>query len=274
MLKQRVITALILAPLVLLALFYLPLQSFTFFVCFVVALAGWEWARLAGQEHQIVRGAFGLVLSLLVWYFAANILPAYVLVAIPFWLFALFAVLYYPQNSFWQRAGIPWLLGILVILPFAFGLLLLKQYQFQSQLIVFILALVWGADIGAYFSGRRFGKTKLAKDVSPGKSWEGVYGGIAAVALIALIWSFWHQFTLQQSIIWVLFTVLLGFISVLGDLFESMLKRSRNIKDSSQLLPGHGGILDRVDSLTAAVPCYAAGLLLLGEIYPQLLQLV
>jgi len=120
-----------------------------------------------------------------------------------------------------------------------------------------VLLLVWCADIGAYFVGRHWGKRKLAPHVSPGKSWEGVYGGLAATTILAILFALWLPLGLVGGITLILITAVVTLASVLGDLLESMLKRHRNIKDSSQLLPGHGGVLDRIDSLTAAIPLFA-----------------
>ena len=120
------------------------------------------------------------------------------------------------------------------------------------------------ADIGAYFAGRAFGKAKLAPRVSPGKSWAGVWGGLAAVALLAIVASLLANAGVAEAMLLVVASLVTGFVSVLGDLLESMLKRFRGIKDSSQLLPGHGGIMDRIDSLTAAIPVFALMITLLG----------
>jgi phosphatidate cytidylyltransferase len=119
------------------------------------------------------------------------------------------------------------------------------------------MVLVWGADIGAYFSGRAFGKRKLAPAVSPGKSWEGVYGGLALTLVITLVVGVVRDWSVKEIFLALLATAIVVFISVVGDLTESMFKRQAGIKDSSNLLPGHGGVLDRIDSLTAAIPIFA-----------------
>jgi phosphatidate cytidylyltransferase len=131
-------------------------------------------------------------------------------------------------------------------------------------LILYVFCVVWVADIGAYFAGRAFGKAKLAPRVSPGKSWAGVWGGLLAVAIFAAIISQLAGARWPDAVLLVLATLVTGGVSVLGDLLESMLKRFRGIKDSSGLLPGHGGIMDRIDSLTAAIPLFALMITLLG----------
>jgi phosphatidate cytidylyltransferase len=131
-------------------------------------------------------------------------------------------------------------------------------------LILYVFVLVWVADVGAYFSGRKFGKAKLAPRVSPGKSWAGVWGGLAAVAVFAWAVSQTLGAEAGQSVALIIISVVTAAVSVLGDLFESMLKRFRGIKDSSRLLPGHGGIMDRIDSLTAAIPIFTLLVIQLG----------
>jgi phosphatidate cytidylyltransferase len=131
-------------------------------------------------------------------------------------------------------------------------------------LILAVMVLVWGADIGAYFSGRRFGKRKLAPQVSPGKSWEGVFGGLLTTLLICVGVGIYREWSFFSVLLSVLGTVAVVLISVVGDLTESMFKRQSGVKDSSNLLPGHGGVLDRIDSLTAAIPVFAALLWLAG----------
>jgi phosphatidate cytidylyltransferase len=135
--------------------------------------------------------------------------------------------------------------------------MLLKHWQLGNWLILSVMVLVWAADIGAYFSGRAFGKRKLAPQVSPGKSWEGVYGGLAVSLAITLVVGINRGWGFGQLLLGLLGAALVVMSSVIGDLTESMFKRRAGIKDSSNLLPGHGGVLDRIDSLTAAIPVFA-----------------
>jgi phosphatidate cytidylyltransferase len=158
-----------------------------------------------------------------------------------------------------------------VLVPAWVGLNYLRSGEFKFALtdnnlllILYVFALVWVADIGAYFSGRKFGKAKLAPRVSPGKSWAGVWGGLAAVAVFSLVVSQAFGAGAGQSFALIIVSVVTAAVSVLGDLFESMLKRFRGIKDSSGLLPGHGGIMDRIDSLTAAIPIFTLLVIQLG----------
>src|SRR5690554_893390 len=152
-------------------------------------------------------------------------------------------------------------MGLLVLLAGWVGFNVLRDTC--CVWLFYVLLLVWGADIGAYFSGRAWGRRKLAPAVSPGKSWEGVMGGMAVTLLLALLFAIWQGLGVAGGLGLVGVTAVVTLTSVLGDLLESMLKRFRGIKDSSNLLPGHGGVLDRIDSLTAAVPLFALLSLLL-----------
>ena len=147
--------------------------------------------------------------------------------------------------------------------------MILKSQQHSSLIIVYVMLLIWGADTGAYFAGKAWGKAKLAPNVSPGKSWAGFWGGLATTGLIAVVFSLsvnqWlRPMTLEDFSLLAIITFVTAIISVMGDLVESMMKRHRGIKDSSKLLPGHGGVLDRIDSMAAAVPVFAFVMLLLG----------
>ncbi len=162
-------------------------------------------------------------------------------------------------------------MGLLVLVPAWVGLNHLRTGSFQFGqvgnnlwVILYVLCVVWVADIGAYFAGRAFGKAKLAPRVSPGKSWAGVWGGLAAVGAFAVLVSQLASASPRETVLLVIASLVTGLVSVLGDLLESMLKRFRGIKDSSQLLPGHGGIMDRIDSLTAAIPVFALIITQLG----------
>jgi phosphatidate cytidylyltransferase len=155
-------------------------------------------------------------------------------------------------------------IGLLILLPAWQGLMLFKQWPEANGLILAVMVLVWVADIGAYFSGRRFGKNKLAPQVSPGKSWEGVFGGLAASLLVTLAVGLTRDWSGSALLIAIAGAAVVVLISVVGDLTESMFKRQAGLKDSSNLLPGHGGVLDRIDSLTAAIPVFAVLLWLAG----------
>ena len=267
MLKQRIITALVLLPFALGGFFLLDGGLFALFIGAVVSLGAWEWARLAGFTAQVQRVAYAALVAVLL--FALYLLPAlapWVLsLGVLWWALATLLVLGYPASSrYWAQAPVRLLIGLLILLPAWQGLVLFKQWPEANWLILAVMVLVWGADIGAYFSGRRFGRRKLAPRVSPGKSWEGVFGGLLATLLICLLVGLYRGWSTLDLFLALAGTAVVVLVSVVGALTESMFKRQSGVKDSSNLLPGHGGVLDRIDSLTAAIPLFAALLWLAG----------
>lgn len=267
MLKQRIITALILLPVALAGFFLLDGAWFALFIGGVVTLGGWEWARLAGFDGQPARVAYAVLVALaLTGLWLAPWLAPWVLGAgLLWWALAILLVFGYPASSrFWASAPLRLAIGLLILLPAWQGLLLLKQWPQANALIIAVMLLVWAADIGAYFTGKAFGRRKLAPQVSPGKSWEGFFGGLATSLALTLAVGLQQGWTPSGLLLALGAAALVVAISVIGDLTESMFKRQAGIKDSSQLLPGHGGVLDRIDSLTAAVPLFAALLWLAG----------
>lgn len=265
MLKQRILTAVVLAPLVLAAIFLLPLFEFKLFIAGVVSLAAWEWANLSGIKANPLRIGYAvLVLAIVISMalFEAATMPVLV-TALLFWCLALGWVCTYPNSrGQWQSVRMRVLMGLLVLVPTWSGLVVLKQQPSANAWLLLLMLLVWGADIGAYFAGRRWGNKKLAVAVSPGKTWAGFYGGLSSSMLIALVFGLAVSLSGTQLFGLLLVCLFTALVSVLGDLLESMIKRHRGIKDSSHLLPGHGGVMDRVDSLTAAAPIFALGLIL------------
>jgi len=260
MLKQRIITALILLPIALCGFFLLEGAGFALFIGLVVTLGAWEWARLAGFEKQPARIAFAAVVAGLLFflYLTPGLAPFVLGAAVLWWCLATFLVLTYPRTSeHWASLACKLLIGLLILLPAWQGLVLLKGWPLGNWLIMTVMVLVWGADIGAYFTGKAMGKRKLAPQVSPGKSWEGFYGGLVTSLLITLAIGLVRDWGVGQMLAGLVGAAIVVAISVVGDLTESMFKRRSGIKDSSNLLPGHGGVLDRIDSLTAAVPVFA-----------------
>lgn len=264
MLKQRIITATILIVLVLVGIFYLSSLGFTVAAALLIAIAAWEFSQLLWPSKKNNRIAF---MALLVLVFMATQYVAaepILIVSALWWLLApIFLILYSKtQKKYFTDDISGWLAGILIFIPCLLGLVELRL-RFGNWYLLYVLVLIWGADIGAYFAGRKFGKTPLAPVISPKKTLEGVYGGILTAMFIAVI----GGFLLHISGIGWLYLIILIFVttlwSIVGDLFESMLKRQANIKDSGQILPGHGGVYDRIDSLTAAVPIFTLGMMLI-----------
>ncbi|NWA23650.1 phosphatidate cytidylyltransferase [Pseudomonas gingeri] len=270
MLKQRIITALILLPIALCGFFLLSGSGFALFIGVVVTLGAWEWARLAGFEAQSSRVAYAAVVAVLLFFmYILPVLAPWVLGAsVIWWGLATYLVLTYPQTSAkWSSAASKLVIGFVILLPAWQGLIEIKQDPSGqgNLLIMAVMILVWGADIGAYFSGKAFGKRKLAPAVSPGKSWEGAYGGLVLSLVITAAVGVVRGWSIGEIVASLMGAAIIVFISVVGDLTESMFKRQSGVKDSSNLLPGHGGVLDRIDSLTAAIPMFAVLLWIAGS---------
>lgn len=271
-LKTRIITALILAPIAIGGIFFLPPLGFALFTGVIITIGAWEWANMAGVTQPLGRIGFALATAAIL--FGMLEVPATVVLwaALLWWVVCFLLIRGYPAGSGrWGSCTARAIMGLFVLVPAWVGLNHLRTGGFQFGdsannllLILYVFCIVWVADIGAYFAGRAFGKAKLAPRVSPGKSWAGVWGGLVAVAVFALLIGFLAQASVGDIVLLILASLITGGISVVGDLMESMLKRFRGIKDSSHLLPGHGGIMDRIDSLTAAIPVFALIITQLG----------
>ena len=287
MLKQRIITALILAPAAILAIFYLPITYFAGLLMAIIAIGAWEWARFMGMTKTIHRLAYAIVTTALVallWFFLPvdetwlvisglqYEITSLLWLSVIWWLLAAFFMFSYPKSSaFWSNNKfIIALFGWLTLVPtwLAFMVLRTNSYvldEFQgAQLLMYLFMLVWSADVGAYFVGKTMGKRKLMPNVSPGKTIEGFLGGVVCALVLTVTVGCSLQWSADEFISALLVTILITSISVLGDLTESMFKRQAGIKDSGTILPGHGGILDRIDSLTATAPVFALCYLLLA----------
>lgn len=263
MLKQRVITATLMLFVSVVFLWMIP-QWLPVLVVAVLAMMAWEWARLVQLTRQLVYGYVVLILGLFAipWLLFDGLPTLQLWGTHPVWQWVngvvivgiIGAVIDYARNGrwsvHWQRIG--QLLGIYWLINFAWVVLLIVEQQGVWWLL-FVISLVATMDIAAYFTGKRWGKTKLAPRVSPGKTWEGVVGGGLAVTLLAVVVAI-----IDDMNPWVfgMMGALIGLLSIFGDLFESALKRQAGVKDSSQLLPGHGGWLDRFDAMLLALPLY------------------
>ncbi|WP_286695872.1 phosphatidate cytidylyltransferase [Spongiibacter sp. UBA1325] len=276
MLKQRIITAVVIVAALLAAMAYLSAGQLSLLFAGIVLVAAWEWADLSDLRPQVARLAYVLVIGALIasvyallgdvasWSTAA--LQELFVAACVWWAVALLWVKGYPVSAgLWGSRPVRIVMGVAVLLPTWLALSYLRNLPNGAWLLLMLVALVAIADIGAYFFGRRFGKAKLAPAVSPGKSWAGFWGGLAcSVSFMAALWYFWPGGMPVSLPAMLVLAAITSLASVLGDLLESMVKRHRGIKDSSQLLPGHGGVMDRVDSLTAASPVFALGLMSVG----------
>lgn len=311
MLIQRIITASILAILISLAVFFLPVEYFSLLIGLITLLAAWEWSNLIGIETQFKRGLFllALIIPMLWLHFWTQFLE----VGAHFLELGQQAIYQNAKSADWtsissfmESFDIPdiraysGILEWLVIPPVLFwilcmilirnsplgllnlelktrnkaligGLVMLATWMFLSRLRAFygpemtmyLLILIWLADISAYFAGKKYGKNKLAPDISPGKTVEGMYGALAAGIFCGVALSLLYGFQFLIAADFTLLSVLTVLVSIYGDLFFSLAKRLRGVKDSGSLLPGHGGVLDRIDSLIAAAPFFYAGVILI-----------
>ena len=265
---ERIITALVLVAVVLSCMFATQ-SHYPMFMLMIVAagVAGYEWFKLMPRKTKYVlkpvAWGFGVLtaalaatalyfrdIALLLW--AASILT---------WLLSIYWVKSYPEYDAWYNPSLSFIGFILIS---AAVTAIFSVWNSSPWWLMYLFLLVWGADSGAYFVGRKLGKKKLAPNVSPNKSVEGLYGGVFTAMLIVIVVEVVYlDLTLAQHILFLILSVFTVFSSVLGDLFESMIKRRAGIKDSGRVLPGHGGVLDRIDSLLAAAPIFAAGMYVL-----------
>ena len=274
MLIQRILTAIVLIPLVIIALFFAPLSIFSYLIIAVCALATWEWSHFLGMVKKTQKAIFMvLTISLLALLYLIPIdlslkgqLFTYIIcLSIVWWLIALLLVISYPQSAkYWSKSIlIKLLFALFTLIPFYISMLELRSINYDidrytgAVWLLYVFVLVWATDTGAYFAGRAIGKHKLAVKVSPGKTIEGFIGGVSLAILVCLLVYLTGYFAIS-FINFLISSLLAILVSVLGDLTESMFKREAGIKDSGNLIPGHGGILDRIDSLTAAVPVFTA----------------
>ncbi len=261
MLKQRILTGVVLAPIALTTVFWSSVPYFSLLIGLVIILGAWEWANLSGVSHPAGRLSYAALIGVLcVWDYNTH-MPGLILMggALLWWVVAFGMVSQYPASARYCKSRlVRMLMGVLVLIPAWSAIVMLKS-DHGPQAIVLLLLLVWGADIGAYIVGKNLGKRPLAKKVSPKKTIEGLLGGIIFSMLVAIVYGqlTYVNIGFGREVVLVVLAMMVALISVLGDLLESLLKRERGIKDSSSLLPGHGGVMDRIDSLTAALPLFA-----------------
>ncbi|MDC0609889.1 phosphatidate cytidylyltransferase [Vibrio sp.] len=273
--KQRVITAAILAPLVILGIFFLPLFWFSLAIGLITMIGFWEWTQFINIKARFVAMIPAIIALAASFYFFTpldshphKIAPHtfdLLSVAMLWWCVASFLAISYPATRhLWDRSKtLSHLFGFLTLIPFFWSIVALRsemmtgEFEHGAKLVLFVCLIVWAADSGAYFAGRKFGKHKMAPAVSPNKTLEGLAGGIVSAMIVGYIFSDLFDITFSSTLSMVTIILVTVVFSVLGDLVESMFKRVSGIKDSGNIIPGHGGILDRIDSLTAAFPVFA-----------------
>jgi len=271
MLAQRILTAALLVPLVVGGVLFLSTFWMGLFFAAVVMLGASEWARLSKLSAPLWKSVFLLLMAVMLGVAATmisnfNLNYGLLAMATTGWLLGAALLLRIkkiekisPEPSPFRVA-----LGFLVLLPCWIALIFLHGWGEDGPiLVIFVLVLIWASDSCAYFAGRRWGRVKLAPVISPGKTREGVYGALLGAVICGAILA-WVKPDLGGLLVTIPLCILTCLVSVEGDLFESLIKRQADVKDSGNLLPGHGGILDRIDSVTAAAPVFVFGLMLLG----------
>jgi phosphatidate cytidylyltransferase len=261
MLKTRVITSLAAIVMVGVVLFVLPPSYAEIIIGLLIVGGAWEWSGFLGTTRQGVRLAYsGLVAAALVGLFPLIVEQGSLIlqVACAWWIIAFFWSLRYPTPI---PTAVRWVCGFPVLVPLFVALVTLLRLGVEY--LLFTLLIVWLADGGAYFAGKTFGRVKLAPEISPGKTWEGVIGGLVLVALLAAVTAVWQDTSIA---VLVPFCLAVAALSIVGDLTVSMFKRTAGVKDSGSLFPGHGGVLDRIDSVAAAAPLFTLGIHWLGVV--------
>jgi phosphatidate cytidylyltransferase len=262
-LRTRIVTAVVLVVVLLAVVLELPPVATVAVITAVVVAGAWEWSaflRLKSVSRRVAYVAFVVLLLALAWQASAapDTRDLILAGAVVWWLAAFLWVAFVPR---WVSPWSAGLAGVLALVPSWVAMVRLRlSHPHGAEWVLFALLLVWVADIGAFFVGRRFGRIRLAPEVSPGKTWEGALGGLAVSALVAVAGAAWFRVALLPFLPLCLAAV--GF-SIVGDLTESLLKRFAGMKDSGSILPGHGGVMDRIDSLTGAAPVLLLGLTLL-----------
>jgi phosphatidate cytidylyltransferase len=263
-LRKRVVTALVLAVAMLAVILCLPPHFTVFLITLIVLLGAWEWSAFLRLPVVALRFAYVSLIGVLMfaaWSFSVTAEGRAIImgIALAWWCVALLWVMFAPRRvATWSAA----VAGVLALVPGWLALIRLEvMLPLGAQWVAFVLIMICLADVGAYFAGRYLGRIKLAPQVSPAKTWEGVLGGLALSGLCALAGGAWFHLPWGEFLLVCLAAI--GF-SVVGDLTESLLKRYAGVKDSGNLFPGHGGVMDRIDSITGATPVLFIGLMFMG----------
>lgn len=256
MLKERVLTALAILPIALAAIILTPLLWFDGLLVILLAGLMREWVRLAKvparwQWLPVMAAPLVFAIGVIEWQYHFEFREAVLLLSVLLWIFCpLWFVSRYPLGTKAKAA-----IGVVLVAGVGIALHVLKQMSPDGLLVLLVFLLVWAADVGAYFAGKAFGRNRLAPTISPGKTWEGFFGGLVLTIAVGLLVGEYLA-GIGMSVTWVVVLAAVAVVSVIGDLMESLLKRQADVKDSGSLLPGHGGLLDRLDSVLAAAPLF------------------
>lgn len=281
MLKQRIMTGILLALLTVACIFLLPANFFILLCSGVILMASWEWGPLMGLNQPSQRWLFVSIMAILLmmidfivplsdmWQSNGELTTVYYAIlwlGMCWWCLSILLIFSFPQSAILWRSNLllRGLIAICSLVPAWVALIAIRtmnmhvegQFYDGAVLLLISMVIVWAADIGAYFSGKKYGRHKLMPEVSPNKTIEGFVGGLIWVAALVILLKVVFQFDKALLPLYLLIAVLTAMVSAVGDLNESMLKRNAGIKDSGSLLPGHGGLLDRIDSLVAAMPMF------------------
>ena len=269
MLKHRIYSALVLIPLIILSIMMLSTAQLQWGVAIVVALAMWEWLAMMNvvqvrQRLQWILLTFLLVISAITFSLNALLLS----IGAILWTVVTYGIYLYRHKGLPEKLFVVFtqpqfgiISAITVLSLFWISIITLHQMEEGAYYILYALVVVWLSDTGGYFAGKRWGKTSLAKSISPNKTWQGVWGALALSITAAILFSLTEPGRILPMSGWLMITIVITIISIIGDLFESQFKRCYAVKDSGNMIPGHGGILDRIDSLIAAMPVFSLILL-------------
>ena len=259
MLKARIVTAVVSLVLIAVVLFALPLQVAEWLIGLLMVVGAWEWSGFLGLNSAVKKAVYTAIISAclaLVYFVIPEKTTLILQIASVWWFVAFLWTLRFPTAI---PMPVRWICGLLVLVPLYAALVLL--IRLGVEYLIFTMLIVWAADAGAYFAGKQFGRVKLAPAISPGKTWEGVIGGLLLVTVLVVVTGLSRNLDIA---VFLPFCLGVAAISVVGDLTVSMFKRTTGVKDSGKLFPGHGGVLDRIDSVAAAAPVFALGLGWLG----------
>ncbi|MFW2373197.1 MAG: phosphatidate cytidylyltransferase [Gammaproteobacteria bacterium] len=264
MLYKRIITA---VPLGLLAIWFIitqPTNAMLYALLLINLIAGWEWARLSGIQLPVLRVVYALLIVAssfgLYWMQEqqASVFAVVMVFSVILWTLIIYRMSTRDPAAASERfSSLKILFGFLTLLPPVLALLYLHQQTQGGYWMLYVISMIWVADTGAYVAGKTFGKVKLVPKLSPGKTREGLYGAVLATSLYSLAAAVFFELTLIQTLMLLIIGFFATLLSIAGDLFISLLKRERGVKDTGTILPGHGGMLDRIDSITSSAPFFA-----------------
>ena len=266
MLLKRIISGIILIFVALAAIFYLPQLGFEIVLAVIMLACAWEWTNLMHMKNPVERVLYLVIIALL-FYAVTWVAMGYFLYTMFIGMLVLIALVNRYQTSQGQMKlpSVWWyIIGVLMLVTCWYSINIIRFRVSDLSHLIILLLIVWAADIAAFFTGKYFGKTKLCSFVSPNKSWEGFKGAAMAVFVLTMIQGVYYKMDCPHFLMTTLINMTTFVAAVYGDLFESMMKRMADVKDSGSIIPGHGGLLDRLDSLFFAAPCYATGIFIMA----------